>query len=438
MDAARQLLAADDDDNPFSPVTDQFLLFHWINVVVCFALLVYYLYEYRVKSCGWEVVYICIVDGIVYLFEIIFHGYAPANVYVKFGGYDDPVLRDVVWLRYAGWIVTTPVLLMHVNDLVGTGEKTPFEFHRERLMIMANQLTLIIGISGSFADNGYAQALFFFLSFCCFTFQNYHAFNIYHETMRTFPLKATPYLKVMALIYFGFWHVYPLLWALGPEAAGFITPNGSRVLHSLADLFAKNLWGFLAFYVREKILPEEAAKRGMEGGEFILHGRIEDLARQLARAQRSGAKDKHTQKISNEISRYVDSGTQMGYNSFTGKSDVPFMASRLSKNRDRPSLGSFSYVSNDGSRSEEELAVFKESITAALTSDIYETVEKTRKSMEEQENSMEQGRALAPAEEVDYGDARARRESMWNDSARSLPSLSVDVPSFRLRKDDAV
>ena len=327
---------------------------------------------------------------------------------------------------------------MHVNDLVGTGEKTPFEFHRERQMIMANQLTLIIGISGSFADNGYAQALFFFLSFCCFTFQNYHAFNIYHETMRTFPLKATPYLKVMALIYFGFWHVYPLLWALGPEAAGFITPNGSRVLHSLADLFAKNLWGFLAFYVREKILPEEAAKRGMEGGEFILHGRIEDLARQLARAQRSGAKDKHTQKISNEISRYVDSGTQMGYNSFTGKSDVPFMASRLSKNRDRPSLGSFSYVSNDGSRSEEELAVFKESITAALTSDIYETVEKTRKSMEEQENSMEQGRALAPAEEVDYGDARARRESMGNDSARSLPSLSVDVPSFRLRKDDAV
>ena len=239
----------------------------------------------------------------------------PVNIVLMFG----ESAQSVEWLRYAGWLVTTPVLLLHVNDLASIGMKNQKDLNREHVMFMCNQLTLVIGMTGSFVSNGYWQAAFFSCSFCFFCVQNYWAFLIYGEVMRTYPTSAVNYLKSMAIIYFGFWHLYPLLWALGPEAAGFLTPNGSRVLHALSDLFAKNLWGYLAFYVREKLLPREAERRGMKGGEFLLHGKIDDLTARLARAQRSGASDPDMTPLRKELVDFLESGSHLRFNSFTSK-----------------------------------------------------------------------------------------------------------------------
>lgn len=53
------------ETHPFTSLTDHADAFSSVNVVVCFSLLAYYIYEWLVnKSCGWEVVYICFVDGI--------------------------------------------------------------------------------------------------------------------------------------------------------------------------------------------------------------------------------------------------------------------------------------------------------------------------------------------------------------------------------------
>ena len=68
--AARSLLGGagaskGPETHPFTSLTDHADAFSSVNVVVCFSLLAYYIYEWLVnKSCGWEVVYICFVDGI--------------------------------------------------------------------------------------------------------------------------------------------------------------------------------------------------------------------------------------------------------------------------------------------------------------------------------------------------------------------------------------
>ena len=128
----------------------------------------------------------------------------PVNIVLMFG----ESAQSVEWLRYAGWLVTTPVLLLHVNDLASIGMKNQKDLNREHVMFMCNQLTLVIGMTGSFVSNGYWQAAFFSCSFCFFCVQNYWAFLIYGEVMRTYPTSAVNYLKGMAIIYFGFWHKF--------------------------------------------------------------------------------------------------------------------------------------------------------------------------------------------------------------------------------------
>jgi len=40
---------------------------------------------------------------------------------------------------------------------------------------------------------------------------------------------------------------------MGPEGFGHLTPWGSIIAHTFADLLSKNLWGLLAHHLRNKV-----------------------------------------------------------------------------------------------------------------------------------------------------------------------------------------
>lgn len=54
-------------------------------------------------------------------------------------------------------------------------------------------------------------------------------------------------------VFFGSWLLFPILFLMGPEGFGHLSPWGSIIAHTFADLLSKNLWGLLAHHLRNKV-----------------------------------------------------------------------------------------------------------------------------------------------------------------------------------------
>jgi len=78
----------------------------------------------------------------------------------------------------------------------------------------------------------------------------------------------------MAYMFFISWGMFPLLFLMGPEGFKHINASWSTILHSVADLFSKNLWGFYAWYLRIQV-REYHRKKWFEEQERLKAGEAE-------------------------------------------------------------------------------------------------------------------------------------------------------------------
>jgi bacteriorhodopsin len=62
---------------------------------------------------------------------------------------------------------------------------------------------------------------------------------------------ASPYYE--AWMFYVSWLCFPTLFLLGPEGAGHLSPAGSLIGHTFADLLSKNLWGIWSLLLREAV-----------------------------------------------------------------------------------------------------------------------------------------------------------------------------------------
>ena len=67
---------------------------------------------------GWEEVYVCIVE-VAHVLLAIFHEIeSPATLNLSTG-------NQVLWLRYAEWLLSCPVILIHLSNLTGECLRLP-------------------------------------------------------------------------------------------------------------------------------------------------------------------------------------------------------------------------------------------------------------------------------------------------------------------------
>jgi hypothetical protein len=75
----------------------------------------------------------------------------------------------------------------------------------------------------------------------------------------------------MTYIFYSSWVMFPILFVAGPEGFGHISPAGSIIGHSIADLLSKNLWGvfdwWLDYQVKVRALLGEDDDYDQEGEE---------------------------------------------------------------------------------------------------------------------------------------------------------------------------
>jgi hypothetical protein len=95
----------------------------------------------------------------------------------------------------------------------------------------------------------------FFVLGCCYGSNTFfHAAKIYVEAYHMVPKGTCRLLvKLMAWCFFTSWIMFPLLFLMGPEGFGHLSPYASVISHTFADVLSKNLWGLLGHHLRVKV-----------------------------------------------------------------------------------------------------------------------------------------------------------------------------------------
>ena len=85
--------------------------------------------------------YIALAECVIYLAHIMYPK-APGAVILLAEG------KPVNWLRYAGWLVTTPILIIHMQSLSGVAKLD------DRLiqMLICNQAMILFGVTGAIGE----------------------------------------------------------------------------------------------------------------------------------------------------------------------------------------------------------------------------------------------------------------------------------------------
>mmetsp|Transcript_26896 Transcript_26896/g.58675 ORF Transcript_26896/g.58675 Transcript_26896/m.58675 type:complete len:515 (-) Transcript_26896:444-1988(-) len=242
-------------------------LLQWISFILSLVMTVFFAREIKYGICGWEVAYVAVLESIIYIVSIGWEEYSPATIYLTNGAV-------VPWIRYLEWLLTCPVILIALSR-VGTLEAA---YSKSTMKLQtSDQGTIIMGIMAA-SSTGITNVGFYLcgLTYGFTTF--YTAAGVYLEAYRNVPDDCRDLIKYMAYSFYGGWLMFPLLFILGPEGAGHISPDGSTIGHSVADLLSKNIWGIFEWQLDVKLHmhtkalqeEEEAANAVDDEGNPIL------------------------------------------------------------------------------------------------------------------------------------------------------------------------
>nr|AHH02118.1 protein 93 [synthetic construct] len=228
--------------------------FQLFTIALSACILMFYAYEWYKATCGWEEIYVCVVEMSKICIELVHEYDTPFCLYLATGS-------RVLWLRYAEWLMTCPVILIHLSNITGLG--TDYN-KRTMVLLMSDIGCIVFGATAAFANEGYVKCACFLLGMAWGMNTFYNAAKVYYESYVLVPSGICKLLvAVMAGLYYVSWSLFPILFAIGPEGFGVISLQASTIGHTIADVLSKNMWGLMGHFLRVQIYKH-----------ILLHGNI--------------------------------------------------------------------------------------------------------------------------------------------------------------------
>jgi len=154
-------------------------------------------------------------------------------------------IRQIFYVRYIDWVLTTPLLLL---DLFLTcGLPTPTICYT----ILVNEIVIVTGLVGALVKSTYKWGYFTFGS-VAFLFV---AWTIVFEGRSHARVLGADILKAYTII--GVWTVfiwflYPISWGLS-EGGNVIAPDSEAIFYGILDLMSKPVFGALLLWGHRNI-----------------------------------------------------------------------------------------------------------------------------------------------------------------------------------------
>ncbi|KAL0938362.1 Protein FDD123-like protein 2 [Colletotrichum truncatum] len=171
--------------------------------------------------------------------------------------------REMFYVRYIDWFVTTPLLLLDL--LLTAGLPWPSIL----IAILADEIMIVTGLVGALTSTRYKWGYWVFGMFALL----YVAYALVidgrrHASALGGSIKRT-YINCGVLTIF-LWFLYPIAWGLC-EGGNVIHPDSEAIFYGILDIFAKPVFGFLLLWGHRNIDPSAIGLHIREPGASKLH-----------------------------------------------------------------------------------------------------------------------------------------------------------------------
>ncbi|KAH7386170.1 hypothetical protein BKA64DRAFT_134983 [Cadophora sp. MPI-SDFR-AT-0126] len=208
----------------------QYVIFHYITAAICFV------------AC---IAYFTMASNLGY-----------AAIMVEFQR-SDPVVaglyREIFYVRYIDWVITTPLLLLDVLLTAGLPWPTIL------ITILIDEIMIVTGLVGALVTSQYKWGYFvfamvslFFIAYSVVYVGPKHAGRIRasNETnIRKSYILAAGWTM-------GLWFLYPIAWGLS-EGGNVISADSEAIFYSVLDVLAKPGFGLILILAHRNIEPED-------------------------------------------------------------------------------------------------------------------------------------------------------------------------------------
>jgi len=156
-------------------------------------------------------------------------------------------LREIFYVRYIDWFITTPLLLLDL--LLTAGMPWPSILW----VILVDEIMIVTGLVGALVVSRYKFAYFaigcvalFYIVYVLVFEARRHASRYGSDVNRCFTMcgSLTAFL----------WILYPIAWGLC-EGGNVISPDSEAIFYSILDFIAKPIFGALLIYGHRNIDP---------------------------------------------------------------------------------------------------------------------------------------------------------------------------------------
>ncbi|KAK6580629.1 hypothetical protein PZA11_006865 [Diplocarpon coronariae] len=191
---------------------------------------------------------ITLVASIAYFTMASNLGYAAIPVeFVRSNPRVSGVYREIFYVRYIDWVITTPLLLLDV--LLTAGLPWPTILYT----LLIDEVMIVTGLVGALVASSYKWGYFvfatvalFFIGYQVLVVGQHHARGINESVRQTYMLCGgwTMFL----------WFLYPVAWGLS-EGGNVISPDSEAIFYSVLDVLAKPIFGAILIYGHRSIDP---------------------------------------------------------------------------------------------------------------------------------------------------------------------------------------
>ncbi|ORY05474.1 hypothetical protein BCR34DRAFT_519532 [Clohesyomyces aquaticus] len=155
--------------------------------------------------------------------------------------------REIFWVRYIDWFITTPLLLMDLMLTAGMPWPTIL------WVLLVDEIMIVTGLVGALIKSQYKWAYF---AFGCLALA-YIVYQLAFEARRhTKPLGAdvSRVFFMCGTLTTVLWVIYPIAWGVC-EGGNIISPDSEAVFYGVLDFLAKPCFGALLIWGHRNIDP---------------------------------------------------------------------------------------------------------------------------------------------------------------------------------------
>jgi len=168
----------------------------------------------------------------------------PGNHHVRAAG-----TREIFYVRYIDWFVTTPLLLLDLLLTAGLPWPTVL------ITILADEIMIVTGLVGALTQTRYkwgyyafGNAAFFYVLYMLVFVGRKHAQHLGPNVYKTF-MSCGVLTSVV-------WLLYPIAWGVS-EGGNLIHPDSEAIFYGILDLIAKPVFGAMLIFGHRNINPSQ-------------------------------------------------------------------------------------------------------------------------------------------------------------------------------------